>query len=729
MMSKDFINLYSLAWPASRVGEAIEVVARKAGLLSPSVDLSLPSEKIRPYDLENVGQWIELVAFGLGFESEAVDSPYNEVLGMVRKAGPALLRLPGKENEEPDGHGPDGHGPYFLALLSGGRWRVKVVAPDLKVHRVRPDVIRTVLTHEIEAPVAAQIDQLLASSGVPVERRARAKEAILREQLSGVRIGGCWLLRISPATDFWQQMRHARLPRQMQLMIGAYIIQQLLMLISGWMIIEGALDGHFEAGWLFGWGFLLFTSLFFQGLMLNAQNALAIGVGGLFKKRLLFGTLQLKPEEIRHQGVGQFLGRVMESEAAENMALGGGLIAIISLIQLLMAAATLSIGVGGPFHALLLLLWVAVTLGMGWRYYRHSQLWIKSYRDMSNDLVERMVGHRTRLAQEDFEHWHDEEDQILAHYLWLSQKMDRISIQLNAIVKRGWLIWGLVGVASTFISSPTFSVELAITLGGIILASTALESLVNGITSVVELMNAWQEFGPLFQAASRAKKTDASYQMPVLLSEEETSKQGQPIILANNLSFRYRKDGDPVLTECTLRIDQGERLLLEGPSGGGKSTLAALLAGLRVPASGLLLLQGLDIKILGTETWRRRVVSAPQFHENHVLTETFAFNLLMGRRWPPQPKDLQEAEIICHELGLGDLLERMPAGMQQMVGESGWQLSHGERSRLYIARALLQNADLIILDESFAALDPENLHRALECVLRRAPTLLVIAHP
>ena len=112
-----------------------------------------------------------------------------------------------------------------------------------------------------------------------------------------------------------------------------------------------------------------------------------------------------------------------------------------------------------------------------------------------------------------------------------------------------------------------------------------------------------------------------------------------------------------------------------------------------------------------------------------MLTETLAFNLLMGRRWPPQPDDLQEAETVCRELGLGELLERMPAGLQQMVGESGWQLSHGERSRLFIARALLQRARLIVLDESFAALDPVNLERALRCVLARAPTLLVIAHP
>jgi ABC-type multidrug transport system fused ATPase/permease subunit len=101
----------------------------------------------------------------------------------------------------------------------------------------------------------------------------------------------------------------------------------------------------------------------------------------------------------------------------------------------------------------------------------------------------------------------------------------------------------------------------------------------------------------------------------------------------------------------------------------------------------------------------------------------------MGRRWPPRQEDLQEAEVVCRELGLGELLDRMPAGMLQMVGETGWQLSHGERSRLYIARALLQRSDMIILDESFAALDPETLRQSLSFVLRRAPTLMVIAHP
>jgi ATP-binding cassette subfamily B protein len=89
---------------------------------------------------------------------------------------------------------------------------------------------------------------------------------------------------------------------------------------------------------------------------------------------------------------------------------------------------------------------------------------------------------------------------------------------------------------------------------------------------------------------------------------------------------------------------------------------------------------------------------------------------------------MEEADALCREIGLGDLLDKMPGGMNQMVGDTGWRLSHGERSRLFLARALLQRADLVLLDESFAALDPENLRLALLTARERASTLLVVAH-
>jgi ABC-type multidrug transport system fused ATPase/permease subunit len=137
----------------------------------------------------------------------------------------------------------------------------------------------------------------------------------------------------------------------------------------------------------------------------------------------------------------------------------------------------------------------------------------------------------------------------------------------------------------------------------------------------------------------------------------------------------------------------------------------------------------MDWHSLGLRGWRQRVVAAPQFHENYIFTGSLAFNLLLGRRWPPSSDDLREAETVCQALDLGSLLRRMPAGMFQMVGETGWQLSHGERSRIFLARALLQGAGLIVLDESFGALDPETLRRSLRYTLERAPTVLLIAHP
>ena len=88
-----------------------------------------------------------------------------------------------------------------------------------------------------------------------------------------------------------------------------------------------------------------------------------------------------------------------------------------------------------------------------------------------------------------------------------------------------------------------------------------------------------------------------------------------------------------------------------------------------------------------------------------------------------------EMLALCEERGLGPVLARMPGGITHYVGETGWQLSHGERSRIFLARALLQGAHLTVLDESFAALDPETLALCLECSLKRARTLMVIAHP
>jgi ATP-binding cassette subfamily B protein len=393
-----------------------------------------------------------------------------------------------------------------------------------------------------------------------------------------------------------------------------------------------------------------------------------------------------------------------------------------------MAAVVLGKGAGGTLHVLLFLGWVALALLLAWWSFSYRQRWTEARLGLTHDLVERMVGHRTRLAQEPREHWHDGEDQALERYFALSRETDGVAL-VQTLVPGGWLIVGLCGLTPAFVSGSSRPAALAVSLGGILLVYFALGKLMQSLSYFMGAAIAWKQVALFFHAGARPEVSGSPAFALALSPPSPEAENGQPILDACDLIFRYHERGEAVLRGGNLRVCAGDRILLEGPSGGGKSTLASLLVGLRLPQSGLLLLQGLDWQTLGSEGWRRRVVGAPQFHENHVFAETFAFNLLMGRRWPAQPEDLQQAETLCRALGLGDLLDRMPAGLLQRVGETGWQLSHGERSRLYIARALLQNADLVVLDESFAALDPETLGQVLRCVLDQASTVLVIAHP
>ena len=709
-------NLDELAWPVSRLGEALEALARTGALAPRSVEVPPPPHNLAQDGAEGLGRWIEATAGSLGLEAEPVDVPYAEVERLVRSAGPALLRLPGAGE------------PHFLALLSGRRRTVSILGPDLLLHRLRPDVICRALCHELEQLHMAQVDQLLGEARVPKRRQARARVAILHERLSLVRLHDGWLLRLPPGASIWRQARQAHLPRHLLVLIGAHTVQYFLVLLAWWLVGRGALEGRLDQGWLLAWALILLTTVPFRLLTIWSQGVLAISAGGLLKQRLLYGVLRLEPEEVRHQGAGQFFGRVLESQAVESLALSGGFLALVAGVELIMAAVVLGKGAGGTLHVLLFLGWVALALLLAWWSFSYRQRWTEARLGLTHDLVERMVGHRTRLAQEPREHWHDGEDQALERYFALSRETDGVAL-VQTLVPGGWLIVGLCGLTPAFVSGSGRPAALAVSLGGILLAYLALGKLVLSLSYFMGAAIAWKQVALFFHAGARPEVSGSPAFALALGPPSPEAENGQPILDACDLIFRYHERGEAVLRGGNLRVCAGDRILLEGPSGGGKSTLASLLVGLRLPQSGLLLLQGLDWQTLGSEGWRRRVVGAPQFHENHVFAETFAFNLLMGRRWPAQPEDLQQAETLCRALGLGDLLDRMPAGLLQRVGETGWQLSHGERSRLYIARALLQNADLVVLDESFAALDPETLGQVLRCVLDRASTVLVIAHP
>lgn len=716
-MSPTSHDLEALAWPLSRLGEAIGMLAHRAGLVSRPTDLPVPPQHLCQGDDLAVGRWVEAAADWLDIEAEPFDILYTQVERAVRRAGPAVLRLPG-EGE-----------PRFLVLLKSKHRTVTLLRPGLPPREVRLEAVCAALRRQAEAPLVAEIDHVIDRAGVPARRQAQARTAILRERLGAKRTGGGWLLRLSPGADVWAQARQAGLPRLLLSFLGVYVPKIIAWLGAWWVLWMGALRGQPDWGWLLAWVLLLFTNLPFRLLEPWYSGLFSIVVGWLFKRRLLYGAMQLEPEEIRHQGAGQLLGRTIESEAAETLALDGGFMLGSHAIDLLLATPLLVAGAGGWPQVLLLGGWMLFTGGLAWRYVRQRRRWTEQRLNITHDLVERMVGHQTRLAQESPGRWHQGEDQALESYLAQSKAMDRTTAYIRALVPRGWLALGLLALAPAFITRGS-SATLAVGLGGTLFIYQSLKMLSTGLLSVADAVIAWEKVASLFHAAGRPKiKGLPAFALTDGAGSTPDRPSRQPILDAHELVYRYHQRGEPVLQRCSLRIYPGERVLLQGPSGGGKSTLTSLVIGLRQPESGLLLLEGLDRQTLGTEGWRQRVAAAPQFHENHVFINTFAFNLLLGRGWPPQEGDFEEAQAICQELGLGGVLERMPAGMLQMVGEVGWQLSHGERSRLYVARALLQGADLIVLDESFAALDPENLRLALQCALNRAATLIVIAHP
>ena len=353
--------LDALAWPVGRLGEAIAGLARLQGWRLRSAEAPVCPAGLAQDSPEALHGWLEAAAAWLGVEAELVEVPYAEVESLVYGAGPALLRLPGREK------------PGFLALLGSQRRRVMLLGPDLAVHRVPVEVLCTACCHAVEAPLVAEVEHVLDAVGVSGRHRQRARRAMLGERLSGTRLGECWVLRLPADASFWQQMRQAHLPRHLLGLLGAYATQYLCWILAWWLLGRGALQGRLDPAWLMAWGLLLVTLIPLRLWSTWVQGRLAFGVGGLLKTRLLAGALRLAPEEMRHQGAGQFLGRVLEAEAVEALALSGGLLGLLAGIEVVMAACVLGTGAGGWLHVGLLLGWLGVAGGLGWHFLRQRR--------------------------------------------------------------------------------------------------------------------------------------------------------------------------------------------------------------------------------------------------------------------------------------------------------------------------------------------------------------------
>ncbi|MFB9832659.1 ABC transporter ATP-binding protein [Actinoallomurus acaciae] len=191
----------------------------------------------------------------------------------------------------------------------------------------------------------------------------------------------------------------------------------------------------------------------------------------------------------------------------------------------------------------------------------------------------------------------------------------------------------------------------------------------------------------------------------------------------DHVTFGY-DPARPVLREVSLRVPARSMTALVGASGSGKTTVTRLIARFWDTDAGVVRVGGVDVRDTSTEELMSRL--ALVFQDVYLFDDTLEANIRLGR---PDATD-EEVREAARLAGVEEIVERLPGGWRTRVGEGGARLSGGERQRVSVARALLKDAPIVLLDEATAALDPENeryLQRSLRRIAERS-TLLVIAH-
>jgi ABC-type transport system involved in cytochrome bd biosynthesis fused ATPase/permease subunit len=190
------------------------------------------------------------------------------------------------------------------------------------------------------------------------------------------------------------------------------------------------------------------------------------------------------------------------------------------------------------------------------------------------------------------------------------------------------------------------------------------------------------------------------------------------------VSFRYPSREDDALRGVDLELQSGETVALVGPSGGGKSTLLALLLRFAEPVSGSVVVGDGDLAAVDPRAWRSGIAWVPQ--RPTLVRGTVADNIRLGDRSADADRVAEAARLA----GADTFVERLPAGYGTVVGDGGRRLSAGEVRRIALARAFVRDAPLVLLDEPTADLDPENAALVADAVerLRVGRTVLIVAH-
>ena len=218
--------------------------------------------------------------------------------------------------------------------------------------------------------------------------------------------------------------------------------------------------------------------------------------------------------------------------------------------------------------------------------------------------------------------------------------------------------------------------------------------------------------------------------MDEILAEPELAQPADPKtvthydICFDHVGFAYAGQETPALTDVTFRAEQGQITAVVGPSGGGKTTIAHLIPRFFDVAQGSICIGGIDVRDMMSEYLMEQVSFV--FQDVFLFKQSILENIRLGNQNATDEQVIAAAKAAqCHEF-----IEKLPHGYHTVIGTAGVHLSGGEKQRIAIARAIVKDAPIIVLDEATAFADPENEHliqRAFE-TLMRGKTVIMIAH-
>lgn len=234
----------------------------------------------------------------------------------------------------------------------------------------------------------------------------------------------------------------------------------------------------------------------------------------------------------------------------------------------------------------------------------------------------------------------------------------------------------------------------------------------------------------MFSSENEMIVADAIARIDGILSIKPLEESTQPQLPADNsitfdhVTFRYPAAAKDVLHEISLEIKEGEHVAFVGPSGGGKTTLASLAVRFWDPTSGSVRIGGVDAREIESAVLMNTVSFV--FQDSKLLKMSICDNIRMGK-----PEASREDVLkALHDAQCDDILAKLPDGIDTVIGSKGTYVSGGEAQRLSIARAMLKNAPILVLDEATAFADPDNESRVQEAFakLSRGKTVIMIAH-